>query len=56
MNFGVLSTPGLVTSMLEFLYTPLAKIHIYWVLTCLLDELTDVLNGTPTNVTYSYNF
>jgi len=56
MNFGVLSTPTLVTSVLEFHYTPLAKIQIYCVLLCLLGELTNVLTGRATTVTYSYNF
>ena len=55
-NFGVYSTPTLVTPMFEFLYTPLAKILIYWVLPFLLGELTGVLTDKATIVTSSYNF
>ena len=55
MDFGVRSTPTSVTSMLEFLYTHLTKILIYWILLCLLGELTDVLTGKATTVKYSYN-
>jgi hypothetical protein len=52
MNFGVLSTPALVTPLGEFHYTPLTKIQIYWVLPCLLSEISDVLTGKAKSVTY----
>jgi hypothetical protein len=56
MDFGVLSTTTLVTSLDEFLHTPLTKVLIYLLLACLLGELTDALTDKATNVTYSYNF